>query len=350
MCADFSNKMTNVSYTYLSLSLSFFLLKFVLFLSQAGASTLSGASPSPAVGYQDISGQMTALSLSHRHTDNTEEDVASTDSYSTTPTPPPGTQMDQAYQMMMPGGSPYMIVPQRQMVPGHMYQNPVPLQYIGGHGYSPYSPYAQLVTMPEMTSRYPPSQTPPVQPRSPSPVMVGPPYMTNPVQPHMSHPSRGQTPPYTRTPPPTTSPFLRSSVPTPVPGGTMIFPVPPSATNIGTVPHGSVTPPASTSSYQNWKNQSSKRSSKGANGTSHDMLHYQALAQEGHRVQQNIASFAGQSRQPVKLVHHVPPHFQMMPGQRYTTHFTLLSPFHLYCSCFNHIAPLFTLIAHLSPF
>ena len=260
---------------------------------------------------------MTALALSQRHADNTDEDVASTDSYSTTPTPPPGNQMDVPYQMMVPGGSPYMIIPPRQMMPGHVYQNPVPLQYVAGHGYAPYSPYAQYVAVPEMGSRYPPSQTPPVQPRSPSPVMVGPPYIANPMQPHMSHPGRGQTPPYTRTPPPTTSPFLRNTVPAQVPGGTMIFPVQHSVSNVQhSVPPGSVTPPTSSSPYQNWKGQGSKRSSKGTNGMSNDILHYQALAQEGYRVQQNIASLSGQSRQPVKMVH-VPPHFTMMPGQRY---------------------------------
>ena len=217
-----------------------------------------------------------------------------------------------------------MIIPHRQMVPGHVYQNPVPLQYVAGHGYAPYSPYTQYVAMPEMASRYPPSQTPPMQPRSPSPVMVGPPYITNPqhMQQHMSHPGRGQTPPYTRTPPPSSSPFIRNAVPTPVPGGTMIFPVPHSVSNVGSVPPGSATPPTTSSSYQNWKSQSSKRGSKGTNGVSHDMLHYQALAQEGHRMQQNIASLSGQSGQPVKMVH-VPPHFPVMPGQRFVQFLTL---------------------------
>ena len=269
------------------------------------------------MGFHDISNQIASLSVSNRHAENTEEDVASTDSYSTTPTPPPGNQIDASYQMMVPGGNPYMVIPHRQMLPSHVYQNPVPLQYVSGHGYASYSPYAPYVAMSEVASRYPPSQTPPVQPRSPSPVMVGSPYMPNPqhMQTHMSHPGRGQTPPYTRTPPPTSSPFIRNTVATPIPAGTMIFPMQHSVSNVGPGLPGSATPPT-TSSYQNWKNHSSKRNIKGTNGVTHDILHYQALAQEGHRMQQNIASISNQSGQPVKMVH-VPPHFPIIPGQRY---------------------------------
>jgi len=282
---------------------------------QSGASPHPVGPPSSAVGYQDISSQMAALSLSNRHADSAEEDVASTDSYSTTPTPPPGNHMDASYQMMVPGGNPYMIIPQRQIVPGHVYQNPVPLQYVGNQGYSPYSPYTQYIAMSDVAPRYPPSHTPPVQPRSPSPVMVGQPYVTNPqhMQAHMNHPGRVQTPPYTRTPPPTSSPFIRNT--TPMPGGTVIFPVPNSVSSVGPVLPGS-SPIPTTSSYQNWKSHSSKRSSKGTNGVGHDALHYQALAQEGHRMQQNIASISNQPGQSVKMVH-MPPHFPILPGQRF---------------------------------
>lgn len=259
---------------------------------------------------------MAALSVSNRHTENTEEDVASTDSYSTTPTPPPGNQVDASYQMMVPGGNPYMVIPHRQMVPSHLYQNPVPLQYVSGHGYTSYPPYTPYVAMSEVASRYPPSQTPPIQPRSPSPVMVGQPYIPNPqhMQTHMNQPGRGQTPPYTRTPPPTSGPFIRNTVATPTPAGPMIFPVQHSVSNVGQGLHGSATPSASF--FQNLKNHNSKRSSKGTNGVTHDILHYQALAQEGHRMQQNITSISNLSGQPVKMVH-MSPHFPMIPGQRF---------------------------------
>ncbi|XP_065053581.1 cAMP-regulated phosphoprotein 21-like isoform X3 [Rhopilema esculentum] len=286
---------------------------------QTNTASMPGPAQQAQLGYQEVAGQMAALSLSHRHHENADEDSASTDSYSTTPTPPPHSQMDMQHQVMVPG-SPYVLVPHRQMVPGQMYQSPMPLQYIPGQGYVPYPPYAQYVTMQEPGTRYPQSQTPPVQARSPSPVMVGAQYVGNHphhVPTHINRSAPGQTPPYTRTPPPTSAPYICNTMQGPVPGSTMIFPVPQSlsAQAGGAVPPGSVTPPATSGPYSSWKAQ--KRGPKGTNGMSHDILHYQALAQEGHRVQQNIASMSAQTRQPMVKMIHVPPHLPVMTGQRF---------------------------------
>lgn len=289
------------------------------FASQTSASPHPATPHQHGVSYADMAMQMGNLSLSHRHPESAEEDSASTDSYSTTPTPPPGSQIEMQHQMMMPG-SPYVVIPHRQMMSGQVYQSPMPMQYIPSQGYPPYSPYTQYVTVPDAGSRYPQSQTPPVQQRSPSPVMVGTPYVTNPphMQSHMGRPGPGQTPPFTRTPPPASGQYIRNTMPGSVPTGAMMFPVPqsPSTPTGAAAPAASVTPPVTSAAYPHWKGLPPKRGGKSTNGMSHDMLHYQALAQEGHRVQQNIASLSGHSRQPVVKMIPVSPHFPIMSGQR----------------------------------
>ena len=262
--------------------------------------------------------------MAHRHPDTGEDDTASTDSYSTTPTPP-GTPADVQQHQLMVSGSPYMIVPQqqRQMMSNQVYQGHMPpVQYVPGQGYVTYSPYTQYVTVPEPGLRYPQSHTPPVQQaRSPSPIMIGNPYLANPspVQTHIGRSGPAQTPPYTRTPPPSTSPYIRNPMPGSMPGGAVMMQMggqsaaPPTG---GSVVGGNIAPSASPTSQTHWRGQQSRRGGKGANGWNHEMMNYQALAQEGQRVQQNIASFSAQNRPPVVKMIQVPPHFPLMTGQR----------------------------------
>ncbi len=252
------------------------------------------------------------MSISQRHPDFKEDDTGSTDSYSTTPTPPPGTPADVSQHLMMPG-NPYVIVPQqRQMMSGQVYQSPMSMQYIPGQGYVTYSPYPQYMTMPDPASRYPQSHTPPVQqPRSPSPIMVGNPYLANPPpgQPHIGRPSPAQTPPFSRTPPPTSGSYIRGTMPGSVPG--MMIPMQPTASATSSVAGKPVPSPGAPAAHSHWKGQPSRRGGKVAN---QEIVNYQALAQEGQRVQQNIA-FSGHRQPVVKMIQ--VPHFPMMPGQRY---------------------------------
>ncbi len=273
----------------------------------------------PPVGFHDVTGQFANLSIRQRHGEFKEEDTASTDSYSTTPTPPSGAPGEVMQQMMMSGSPCVMISQQRPMMSGQVYQNPVPMQYIPRQGYMAYGPYPQYVTVPDVGSRYPQSQTPPVQQaRSPSPILMGSPYLANPqaVQPHISRPSPVQTPPFSRTPPPSSGSFIRNAIPGSIPGGAMIIPMaqPPAGPTTGSMGRALPAQQGSPAPHTHWKSQSSRRGGKSGGGASHEMINYQALAQEGQRVQQNIASF---NRPPVVKMIQVPQHFQLVSGQRY---------------------------------
>eukprot|EP00794_Sanderia_malayensis_P003612 gene3612-4123_t len=305
----------------------------------------SGGAGSHQIGYHNsLTGQLAGMSISHRQSEFREDDTgSSSDSYSNTPTPPPGAsstatidmQQQQQQQLMM-SSNPYVIMPPpaRQMMSGQMYhhhnqQAPIPMQYVPGQGYVAFNPYGQYMAMPPHhhdpnASRYPQSHTPPVQqPRSPSPVMVGSPFIANPPPgqpPHISRPSPAQTPPFSRTPPPSSASYIRNTMPGSLPGSPMIIPVPQSpAAGSSSIGGRGIPSPGLSSAHSQWKgghHLQSKRGGKMAGGSGagggQEVINYQALAQEGQRVQQNMASFSGH-RPVVKMIQ--VPHFPLMPGQ-----------------------------------
>ena len=278
-----------------------------------------GHPPQMQGAYQEVTAQLGALAISQR-SEVVEDETASADSYPSSPPTP-----DLQHQVVISGGS-YVVVPSaRSVIQGQMYQGHsmpvVPFQYVQGQGYqNPYaqSQYPQYVTAPERGSPYPQSQTPPMPQRSASPVMLGHPYLssTPPSQPSIGRPSPVQTPtpPFTRTPPPSTvAPLIRTAMP-PAPGGPMLIPV--SGTSVGGSPAASTGNPLpqqmTSSSQAYWRSQQGKRGTKAPEPVHPDILRYQALAQEGQRIQ-GLHGFPGQQRPPLIQMIPVPQPYPYMP-------------------------------------